>query len=482
LVGDFIKWLTELPHLSPGQQFKEVAEAFLKILGFTELVKFLYRRAFRKRSRLERKIADLEDEIVDQRSEITKKSDQLKAARNELTAIKLKSLEHAMTVANREWQDNNVDSANYALEQWLSGNVDQLTDATLAMAKYHIAHAIPDPADHLIKARNMLQVARTLSPAREELHSLWFEFDLVNAALQKQVFYDGTQQIGWNANMQREPLIQTFRDAALYCMEKGQWLLAPLFAQRAVDLARSAGPSLRRILFICETEAAGYESSAGKRQEALHRIDRALAVGRDFLKESDFEVLEARGWKVSILLDLNKDAEALVEVDRLIPKLIEMLGLRNPNSLSAKLARARALSGVGRADEALTEIDDLMPIRRDVFGARHPSTCTTQFYRAQILAILGRFDEALAVVDEAAPIQLEVLGANHPDVIAMQLLHANVLNELGRDSEALDLIETWLPIQTKVLGPQHPTTSMYQGLRQSILEKMKGADSAPTAA
>ena len=72
------------------------------------------------------------------------------------------SLQYAIAKAKKELRDGNDHSANYILQTWLSVNEDLLADLAFEIAKFHIGHAVPDPADHLKNARRLLDLARSL--------------------------------------------------------------------------------------------------------------------------------------------------------------------------------------------------------------------------------------------------------------------------------------------------------------------------------
>jgi len=137
----------------------------------------------------------------------------------------------------KNYANGNDHSANYILQTWLSVNEDLLADLAFEIAKFHIGHAVPDPADHLKNARRLLDLARSAAPRREEIRDLWLQFDNINEALQEQVIKAGEEQIGWNSGIRPELLVQTFRDIARYCYDTCQYLLAALFADRAVSIA-----------------------------------------------------------------------------------------------------------------------------------------------------------------------------------------------------------------------------------------------------
>ena len=101
----------------------------------------------------------------------------------------------------------------------------------------------------------MLQLAHNACPENRDIRGLWSEFDIVNASLQEQFFRDGDTQIAWNKEMSARlldrgeallPIIHTFRDVAVFSLDRGRRQLAPIFADRAAMLAESEGGPLSR--------------------------------------------------------------------------------------------------------------------------------------------------------------------------------------------------------------------------------------------
>jgi hypothetical protein len=221
--------------------------------------------------------------------------------------------------------------------------------------------SVPDPADHLRRARNMLRIARSASPIDDEVHEISREFDLVNADLQIQILRDGEKQIAWNSAMFGRrvqgdaliPLVITLRDITRWFFDKGLWRLTPLFANRAAELSWDAGSQHRRMWCQQERLAAFYQNSLGKSGDAFRRIDGLLIRARKFLNDRDAEVLAAQSVRAQVLSSLGRDSEALAEIEAFAPIMLEVLGERDPDMLITRSLRARALSSLGRNSEAM---------------------------------------------------------------------------------------------------------------------------------
>ena len=207
--------------------------------------------------------------------------------RAELDNTKSRLPEAAIARAEREWHDHNAIQAIRQLEKWFEANTESITAIALRLAKFNISRSVPDPGDHLDRARNMLRLARGASPNNAEAEELSSELDRMNAALQEQLIRDGDTQIAWNSAMtpaagaQGEavlPAVNAFREIAEFCFQKGLWRLMPIFADRAAELALSGGVTLRRVWFAVEAKAAFYQYVVGHAAEALERADHVLLV------------------------------------------------------------------------------------------------------------------------------------------------------------------------------------------------------------
>jgi tetratricopeptide (TPR) repeat protein len=477
----FIAWCNALLAMSFGQAVLELGRLFFQFVGLWEFFKYGYRWLFRRRSRLEQQVEALEHRINERNQTI----DELRATRDRLTA-ELKAARDelpgaAIARAEREWRDFNQERAVRHLENWFAGNAGSIADIARHLARYHIARSVPDPADHLARARDMLRLARGAAPEDREAHELAGELDMINAALQEQLIRDGERQIPWNSGMARFlagqgeallPLVTTFRDIARWCFDKGMWRLTPIFAERAVDLAQQAGRPLRRAWCQAAKDAAFYQLVVGHAAEAFCRIDDVLSQAQEYLALRDPVLLGARFVRAYVLRNLGRYREALAEIDAFAPIQREVQGERHPDTLATRYLRALVLRDLGRYREALAEIDTFAPIRAEVQGGRHPDTLTACSLRALVLRDLGRYGEALAEIDAVAPIRREVQGERHPDTLATRQLRAYVLRNLGRYREALAEIDAFAPIQREVQGERHADTLATRYLRALVLRDL----------
>jgi hypothetical protein len=235
------------------------------------------------------------------------------------------------------------------LEKWFSDNAANVATIAKHLARYHIAHAVPEPGYHLRCARGMLRLAHSYLPNDNEAREMSSQFDAINATLQGKLIQDGGKQIAWNSATGRSaagggeallPLVTTFRGIARWCFDKGMWRLMSIFADHASDLAQQCGRALRRIWCEVEREAAFYQNILGYSVEALKRVDHVLAQAHDFLSSRDTAVLDAQMVRASVLRNLGRYGEALAKIDAFAPIVVEVKGMRHPDTLNTRYLRA----------------------------------------------------------------------------------------------------------------------------------------------
>jgi len=451
--------------------------AIIAFITSAETIKLIWKTAFRKKSEMTEQLKSQAGHIA----ELIGQIDGLRADKQRLERRVADELaKHpgaAIARAEKELRDRNESSAIYHLEEWFNGNASSIGAIALRLARYHIAQAVPEPGDHLKRADQLLLLARGATPGDQEARELFNQFSQVNASLQEQMIRAGDDPIVWNAatgkgrNARGEgmlPLITTFRKVADYCHDKGFPRLAPLFGDRAADLARQGSAPLRKVWFQVEPRAIFYQIVAGHHEAALDRIDFVLTEARIHLTVRDRETLDAQYMRARVLQDLGRPADALAEIDAFAPIMAEVKGARHPDTLSTRYLRASVLRDLGRPADALAEIDAFAPIMAEVNGARHPSTLSTRSLRAVVLQDLGRPADALAEIDAFAPIEAEVKGARHPDTLTTRYLRASVLQDLGRPADALAEIDAFAPIKAEVKGARHPHTLATRSLRIGI--------------
>ena len=436
--------------------------AIIAFITSAETIKLIWKTAFRKKSEMTEQLKSQAGHIA----ELIGQIDGLRADKQRLERRVADELaKHpgaAIARAEKELRDRNESSAIYHLEEWFNGNASSIGAIALRLARYHIAQAVPEPGDHLKRADQLLLLARGATPGDQEARELFNQFSQVNASLQEQMIRAGDDPIVWNAatgkgrNARGEgmlPLITTFRKVADYCHDKGFPRLAPLFGDRAADLARQGSAPLRKVWFQVEPRAIFYQIVAGHHEAALDRIDFVLTEARIHLTVRDRETLDAQYMRARVLQDLGRPADALAEIDAFAPIMAEVKGARHPDTLSTRYLRASVLRDLGRPADALAEIDAFAPIMAEVNGARHPDTLTTRYLRASVLQDLGRPADALAEIDAFAPIKAEVKGARHPHTLATRSLRIGIEIAEHRNVDHMAALTDMIAGLTKALGP-----------------------------
>jgi tetratricopeptide (TPR) repeat protein len=161
-------------------------------------------------------------------------------------------------------------------------------------------------------------------------------------------------------------------------------------------------------------------SSLNRDAEALVAIDKALALAPD-----DLPALNGRG---IVLLKLDRAAEAVSAFERVLQ--------RDPRMLSAAANRGNALAELGRYDEALAQYDAVLMLA--------PSRAETHFNRGTTLAKLGRQHDAIAAYDRALALRPDYIKALINRAIALQACNrhqdslANLRQVLASDKDNAD--------------------------------------------
>jgi hypothetical protein len=465
VIWTHILWIAQLPW---DQKILEGGKVFLQIVGAFEVIKFVYRLIMRRRAHMEEKIDSLEKDLKYEKEDHAKLKEQHNALGEELKATKEKLPEAALAAADKDLRHGNEDPANWRLEKWLEENAAAVEQIALRTAKYHISRSVPDPGEHLRKAKDRLTLARGVAPESEEARELSFDFDNVNASLQQQFFSADGEQIAWNSGMKERlekekgegllPVIQTLAAIREHLRQKGYWRILPVFAERTSALAFAGGKPLERWWFNAEWRAAQAISLAGRFPEALERIESLLRRGARFMPPKDEDVLTARFYKANFLMVCSRNGEALAELDGLLPIRTEVSGALASDTLATRELRTRVLVRMGLYRQAIDELNELRPLRLSVSGPRDENTFSLMFARADALLCLGRLGEAAAELQELIALESQCRDPSHPGLLYTRSLNARALGDLGRYDACLSELSDLIPLLTANSGPRHPET------------------------
>jgi tetratricopeptide (TPR) repeat protein len=465
----------------------DLAKAAALVIAAFEVGKYLLRFIFGRKSRLVRIVEGLEDNLKNKTEEISRLRDQNRTLDAELEEAKDRLPEAAIARAENEWQYNNKERASRELEKWFQANAPGIAKIAKHLAEFHISRAVPQPGDHLDRARNLLRLARSAVPSDRETQQLESELDTVNAALQEQLIRDGNTQIAWNSAMAPKlgargddflGAVTAFKEIAQYCYEKGYWRLMTIFADRASDIALSGGSHLKRIWFSVENRAIFYHRILGNLTEAHRRVETLLDEADKQFQKNDRVILDGRLWKAVLLRDLGRLTEAHTEIDATVRAYHEALGPRDPDTLSARYYRALILRTLGQDEKALAEIEDLLPIHAEVKGSRSDDVLQTRRMRANALRELGRVEDAVLELDDV----IALLSKAHPDEShptpqLTRIDRAGCLLDLRRYSEALSDLDRSLSAMVR-MGPDNSNLLCLRALRAVALQKLGRFDDA----
>ncbi|MFT3786284.1 MAG: serine/threonine-protein kinase [Tepidisphaeraceae bacterium] len=133
-------------------------------------------------------------------------------------------------------------------------------------------------------------------------------------------------------------------------------------------------------------------SALGRHEEALKQCEEALTVARRAFGDTSERTLMLLNTKATILLRLERPAEA-VEILRPLVQALDATQAQAQTRSSTRRNLATALGDAGQLDESLRELNAI----HDEFDVKEPASygaCLTLNARAQTLYMLDRYDEA----------------------------------------------------------------------------------------
>jgi hypothetical protein len=125
------------------------------------------------------------------------------------------------------------------------------------------------------------------------------------------------------------------------------------------------------------------------------------------------------GW-AAVLVDLNRQMEALALIRAVTAERERDLGPDHPATLEAIAALASLLTDKGELDEAERLYDRLVPLLVRRYGPDGPHTLEARVGLARVHRRLGRHGDAAQALREVLAKRRLHLGEQHPDTLAVQ--------------------------------------------------------------
>ena len=187
-------------------------------------------------------------------------------------------------------------------------------------------------------------------------------------------------------------------------------------------------------------------------------LSAAVEVIEDVLGPDHPDMLTVRDNLVGAYYSVGRFAEAIYELEKLVPDCRRVWGADYPDTLNVRDNLAVAYKSVGRFAEAIDAWEELLRDCQLVLGADHPDTLNVRNNLAVAYDSVGRFAEAIDAWEELLRDCQQVLGADHPDTLNVRNNLALAYYTVCRFGEAIELFGQVLAEQERVLGPDHPDT------------------------
>jgi eukaryotic-like serine/threonine-protein kinase len=116
-----------------------------------------------------------------------------------------------------------------------------------------------------------------------------------------------------------------------------------------------------------------------------------------------------------VLRDRGEHAEALAELDRLLPLEIKAKGAEHIHTLATRALRAAVLVACGSGEDGKAELLSVAAAQSRVLPPDHRLTLRTGFELAQVERKLGNLPGAAELMEAVAGGRERALGREHPE-------------------------------------------------------------------
>ena len=513
-----MSWLTTL-----GNALSPLADALEVIGSLIAGAAFAWSFFHRRQKRLEKIQQNLESALWEMRKENDELSQDLEAQR-ELDA------QTWLMRAERECRDGNNDRAAELLRKGSDKTREQWSELYYERARHSVTIVPQTGWVHaLLEARSHARIAHLLHPENKARGLLLEEIDACIAmervrAVESPVDDDHKEPAqAYLEPNEDEPepltLLAALNAQRSENREAGRYVIAERLAWRARQVARRIFSEQHNDVHEARYNWADALHLNGLAADGLNEIDAVLKLRPTTDPRVARENYSYRKLRVALLSDLNRYAEAVGDLERLIQdfdremvgaeehvdlriRKVKLLGLLDADACATEAAAAipeleqvckegrrdrigrrhelaQLLNLARRNEEALTQIQQVIEEGTAERGEEHPRTLAAHYLKARILAALRRPEEALRVVDLVLPIQTRLLGAEHPlHTLATRHVRVMLLASLGRQVEAMDEIEALLPALTRIRGESHAQTLIVQTILCEGLLQLRRFDDA----
>jgi tetratricopeptide (TPR) repeat protein len=198
----------------------------------------------------------------------------------------------------------------------------------------------------------------------------------------------------------------------------------------------------------------------GQLQEAEQAYRTIVETRAKTLGREHPSTLAARDQHATVLRDLDRLAEALVECDEVLTTRIRVLGENHAEVLTSRSHLASIYHQLGDLTRAETEHGTVLAARTRLLGPDHPETLITRSNLAKLYQDLGELDRAIVEHEAVMAQRGKVLGPEHRDTLMSRSLLASALHLAGRLPEAAAAHREVLHGRLRLLGPAHLDTAV----------------------
>jgi tetratricopeptide (TPR) repeat protein len=190
------------------------------------------------------------------------------------------------------------------------------------------------------------------------------------------------------------------------------------------------------------------------------------------------DTLTARDQHATVLRDLDRLAEALVECDEALTARVRLLGQDHPDTLTSRSHLATIYHQLGDLSRAEAEHQHVLDSRTRVLGANHQETLISRSNLAKVYQDMGELDRAIDEHHTVLLARSRLLGPEHRDTLMSRSLLASALHHAGRLIEAEGEHRTVLASRLRLLGPVHLDTAVSRHRLGSVLHDLGRLDEA----
>jgi serine/threonine-protein kinase len=284
----------------------------------------------------------------------------------------------------------------------------------------------------------------------------------------------------------RSALMARQWSTAEICAEELAWVVGyaqerPAEAQAYLDTARGllprVGPegsvehSIREARI--ESHAGQLEIRAGKYAEAQQRLQRVVDRLVEVLGPDHPDVITTRGTLAQALDSLGKPDEAEAEYRIVVAMKEQRLGAQHPSTGLARLNLAVTLFTQHRLEEAEREYVAAREVLETALGPDHPQVAFARGNLAHVYELQERFAEAEAEHRATLAIKIKAFGADHPRVSTTRSGLATSLSSQGKFEEAEKEAREALRVIEQAQGPDHPDVAKLRCNVAYVLQQMK---------